>query len=204
MENNLINEVYDLFTLELGDIKDLPGFKEKSAEKALAAIDAVRNIPLHRLLISLSIRHVGEETAVLIANYFGSLDKVREAGVEELAAINGVGEVVARSLHDWMRENKNIHVLDELLKYVTVVEPEAGGAGQALAGLSMVFTGTLPTLDRDEAKELAHAAGANIASSVSKKTDYVVLGENAGSKADKAAELGVKTINEAEFLKLLG
>ncbi len=204
LEHNLINEVYDLFTLEIGDIKDLPGFKEKSAQNALDAIDAVRKVPLHRLLIGLSIRHIGEETAVLIANHFGSLEKIRAASLEELLAIDGVGEIVARSLYDWFREKKNIHTLDELLKYVTVVEPKvAAGQSGALAGKSVVFTGTLPTLDRDDAKEMARNAGANIASSVSKKTDFVVLGENAGSKEDKARELGVKIISEEEFLKLL-
>lgn len=204
LEYNLINEAYDLFTLKLGDIQDLPGFKEKSAIKALAAIEAARLVPLYRFLISLSIRHIGEETAVLIANHFGTLEKIKAASVDDLEAINGVGEKVARSLYDWFKQKKNKELLDELLRYVVILEPKKSRTKQgALVGKVLVFTGTLPTLDRDEAKEMARTAGAQVSNTVSKKTDYVVLGENAGSKSEQAKQLGVKTIDENEFLQLL-
>lgn len=205
LDNNLINEVYDIFTLTVGDIKDLPSFKEKSAENAIAAIDSSRNTPLHRLLIGLSIEHVGEETAILIANHFGSLKAIRKASVEELSSIHGVGSTVAESLYTWMHTQKNADVLNELLKQVKVTEPRFGlEPSDSLArGKTFVFTGTLPSLGRDEAKELARQAGGQVVSSVTKKTNYAVLGENAGSKEKKANDLGVETLTEEAFLKLI-
>lgn len=209
LDNNLIDNAADIFTLEVGDIKDLPSFKEKSAVNAIEAIEAAKKPPLYRLLVALSIDHLGEETAILVANVMGNLDKLKKARVEELMAINGIGQIVAESIYGWFHNEHNLHLLEQILQHVKPVSPqsssmtESGSPISSFSQATLVFTGTLPTLGRDEAKEMARAAGAQIANSVSKKTDYVVLGGNAGSKAKKAKDLGVKVISESEFLQML-
>jgi len=203
LDVGLVSEPADLFTLEVGDFLTLEGFKEKSAKNAIEAIHNARSIPLYRFLIGLSIDGVGEETARLLAEQFGALEKLLKASKSELAAIHGIGEVIAGDFYDWVREKQNKNIIEDLLKHITITEVKAAKKSAAFNGKTLVFTGTLPTLSRDEAKARARAAGARIASSVSKNTDYVVLGEEAGSKAEKAAELGVKTLSEEEFIQLL-
>ncbi len=204
LDQGLIQEAADIFTLKVGDLEGLPGFKRKAAENTIRAIEAARTPELYRLLVALSIPNVGEETARLIADNTGSIENVREAKVADLAAIHGVGEVVAESLVSWMKDQNNRAHLKSLLKQLTIKNPVRQKSNAALSGKTIVFTGTLPTLARDEAKELARRAGAHVAGSVSKRTDFVVLGEEAGSKAARAGELGVKTLTEAEFLKMIG
>ena len=203
LEHNLINTVVDIFTLKVGDFLNLPGFKEKSAQNAIDAIEAARTVPLHRLLVSLSIDHVGEETARVIADHFKTIDRIRAASKEELAHVYGIGDIVAASLWSWLRIKENSKLLDLLLKEVTMLAPEKKSGGK-FTGKTFVFTGTLPTLGRTEASNLAREEGAHIASAVSAKTDYVVAGTDPGSKATKAEELGVPVIGEEAFLKLLG
>ncbi|OIP78530.1 MAG: hypothetical protein AUK16_00030 [Parcubacteria group bacterium CG2_30_44_11] len=202
LEHGLITTASDLFTLKVGDLRDLPGFKEKAAENVINAIASARVVPLHRLLIALGIEQVGEETARLVAEYFGTLGAIRAAGEAELAAVYGVGEVVAASLYSWLHTKHNEVLLDTLLTHITLTEEKANTSG-LLVGKTLVFTGTLPTLGRDEAKDLARKHGAKIASSVSKKTDYVIVGEEAGSKAKAALQFGVPRLTEAEFLLLI-
>lgn len=202
MDNGLVQTYEDLFTLKAGDIQTLPGFKEKSAQNIVDAMEAVKTVPLHRFLIGLSIDHVGEETGRLIAEHFGSIEAIQKASVAEIADIYGIGEIVAESLFTWMRNKHNQAVLKGLLKHVKPVNPQKSTEG-ILSGKTFVFTGTLPTLSRDEAKEIARQNGAHIAESVSSKTDYVVLGENAGSKAKKARELGIAVLSEEEFKAML-
>jgi len=203
MDNGLIQTHEDLFTLERGDIEVLSGFKEKSAQNIVDALSAAKKVPLHRLLIGLSIDHVGEETARLIAEHFGSLQAIMRAEVEEVSNIYGVGEIVASSLVSWFKNAHNKSTLEGILKHVEIINPQKLKKEGALAGMTFVFTGTLPSLGRDEAKDLAREAGAHIAESVSSKTSYVVVGESAGSKAEKAKELGIPTITEAEFKAML-
>ncbi len=202
LEHGLIANAADLYTLTVGDLKDLPGFKEKAAQNVIDAIAAARTVPLYRLLVSLGIEQVGEETARVIAEYFGTLAAIRSATESDLAAVYGVGEVVARSLYTWLHTKQNEVQLNALLAHVTVTEAVTQTSG-ALIGKTVVFTGTLPNLGRDEAKDLARKQGAKVASSVSKKTDYVVVGEDAGSKASEAAALGVPQLSEADFLALI-
>lgn len=198
----LVKTYEDLFTLEVGDLRDLPGFQEKAAQNVVAAIDKAREVPLHRLLIGLSIEHVGEETARLLAEQFGSLTKLQEATAEDVAAVHGLGEAVGESLTAWFADPLNQEHLAGILRQVKVVNPTKSTPA-ALAGKTFVFTGSLPNLGRDEAKERARAAGAHVTNSVSKNTDYVVLGNDAGTKAQKAKELGVATLDERAFLTLL-
>lgn len=204
LDEGLVKEPADLFTLTVGDFLSLEGFKEKSAQNSVKAILTASTVPLYRLLVALSISNVGEETARLIADYCGSIKKMRSATVEELSDIYGVGEVVAKSLVDWMKAEVNQNKLEALLTYLKIENPtKLGNVDSVLYGKSVVFTGSLSTLGRDEAKALARAVGARISESVSTKTDYVVSGDNAGSKIEKATTLGVSIISEAEFLKLV-
>ena len=202
LDNGLVQTYEDLFTLKVGDIQVLEGFKEKAAQNVVAALQRATRVPLHRLLIGLSIEHVGEETARLIAGHFGSLDAIRNARVEELAAMFGVGDVVATSLVKWMKDAHNIAMLTGILKHLVIENPHKSSAG-LLQGKTFVFTGTLPTLGREEAKELARKAGGHIAAQVSSQTNYVVVGGDAGSKEKSAKALGIPMLSEKEFLALL-
>ncbi len=206
LDHQLINTYSDIFTLTLGDVIDLPHFKEKAAQNLIDAINAAKRVPLARLLVALSIDHVGDETARIIAVHFKTLDSIRSASEEELIAVYGVGDVVAHSLYAWMHEKKNTAELDRLLKHIEVLPPEeirAQAIGGAFFGKTMVFTGTLETLSRTEAQERARKAGAHVANSVSKSTDYVVVGTDAGSKAENAQKLGVRILTEQEYLNML-
>jgi DNA ligase (NAD+) len=201
LDNGLISTHADLFTLTAGDIKDLPGFKDKSAENIIMAIDLVRTVPLHRFLVGLSIDNVGEETARLLADRFGSVAALPPATVADIAAIYGIGDVVAESIVAWFKDKNHLKMVDELLHYVT---PETEVAISAtLEGKTFVLTGTLEKYSRDEAKEEIQKRGGKVSGSVSKKTDYVVVGTEAGSKADEAARLGVDILDENTFLKLI-
>lgn len=202
LDNGLIQNHEDLFTLKAGDIAQLEGFKEKSAENIVVALDKARHVPLHRLLVGLSIDNVGEETARLISAHFGSLEAIQQASVEEIARLHTVGDTIAESLVSWMHTPHNKKMLQGILKHV-VIENQKGNSNGTLKDMTFVFTGTLETLGRDEAKNLARTHGAHIASSVSSKTNYVVVGSDAGSKAEKARELGVKVLSEKEFLLML-
>jgi DNA ligase (NAD+) len=205
LDNNLINTASDLFTLTPGDFDGLPGFKEKSAQNIIHAIHAVRMVPLHRLLIALSIEHVGEETARIIADAMGTIENIRSATKEELADIYGVGEIVADSLVTWLSDAEHAKELDILLSHISIIEPKRSDKDSLpLSGKTLVFTGTLPTLGRTEAEELAREYGGSVSSSVSKQTSYVVVGSDPGSKAEKAERLGVTILDEAGFRALLG
>jgi DNA ligase (NAD+) len=203
LEHSLINTASDLYTLTVGDLQGLPGFQEKSAQNIIDALNASRTVPLHRLLVALSIEHVGEETARAIAAALPSIEQIRTASHETLAAIYGVGDVVAASLITWLADPAHKKELDALLTHITPTVTVVTKTQGQLLGKTIVFTGTLETLGRSDAEELARTAGAHIASSVSKKTDYVVVGADPGSKAEKARALGVAVIDEAAFRKLL-
>ncbi len=170
-----------------------------------AAIDASRERPLARFIFALGIRQVGESTAKDLANHFGKLESLMSASEEALLEVRDVGRVVAQSIWNFFSEEHNRQVIDDLLAAgVKPVETEPFAKAPApLSGKTFVLTGTLPTLSREDAKELLEAAGAKVAGSVSKKTDYVVAGAEAGSKLDKAEALGVPVLDEAGMLALL-
>lgn len=203
LEASLIAESYDLFTLKVADLKDLPGFKIKAAENVITAIATARTQPLYRLLAALGIEQVGEETARLIARHCGTMAVLQSVTVADLAAIHGVGEIVATSLFTWLHTPLNKKLLTKLLQYITITETEELARTTVLSGKSVVLTGTLTTVTRDEAKDMIRRAGGIVASSVSKKTDYVVMGEKAGSKAAEAQALRVSILTEEEFLALV-
>ena len=203
LDEGLIASRADIFTLKKGDLLELPRFAEKSADNLLASIEKARSVPLERFIVALSIPEVGEETARDLAVHFGTIDAVRAATREELENMNGVGPSVSAALIEWFKDKHNIKILTDLTKQLTIVAPKKEKRSTVFAGKTFVLTGTLPTLGRDEAKAMVLANGGKVSSAVSKKTDYVLAGESAGSKYDEAEKLGVPIIDEAAFLKLV-
>jgi len=213
----LITKPADIFTLAARDaksetkLKDREGYGETSVRNLFTAIEARRRIPLNRFIYALGIRHVGETNARRLARHFGTFEALRataRAAAEgsearaEIDNIEGLGDVVAEAIADFFAEKHNEDELDALLQHVTPLPMEAVASKSPVAGKTIVFTGTLERMTRDEAKAQAERLGAKVAASVSKKTDLVVAGPGAGSKLAKAAELGIETIDEDEWLKL--
>jgi DNA ligase (NAD+) len=206
VDAGVVNTLPDLYKLGFTALASLERMAEKSAQNVLDALAKSKTTTLPRFLFGLGIRHVGEATAKDLARHFGSLDRLLDASVDELLQVNDVGPVVAQSIRTFFDQPHNREVVEQL-RAAGVSWPEgepAERAPQPLLGKTFVLTGTFPTLKRDEAKAMLEAAGAKVAGSVSKKTDYVVAGEEAGSKLDKAQELGVAVIDEAQMLALLG
>jgi len=205
LNNNLIADFADIFTLKRGDLLSLPRFAEKSVDNLLMSVEKARHITLPKFLVGLSISQVGEETAIDLAKHFGSLEKLQSAGYEELQILDGVGPVVATALVDYFANKNNQKLLNKLLKEVKIekIYHLADSKNTRLSGQTFVITGTLSVMSRDEAKDKIRALGGDVSESVSAKTTYLVAGENAGSKLDKAQKLGVRVLNEADFLKLL-
>ena len=205
VDANVISTLPDLYRLGLTSLIALDRMAEKSAQNVLAALEKSKQTTLPRFLFGLGLRHVGEATAKDLARHFGTLDAIMDASVEQLLQVPDVGPVVARSLHTFFQQPHNREVVEQL-RACGVTWPEgapAERAPQVLAGKTVVLTGTLPTLSRDAAKDMLEAAGAKVAGSVSKKTSYVVAGEDAGSKLARAQELGVPVLDEAGMLALL-
>ncbi|MDD5251653.1 MAG: NAD-dependent DNA ligase LigA [Patescibacteria group bacterium] len=202
VDRGLARDPADLYDIKKEDLMDLEGFADRSAEKLVAAIQARRRLPLSRLIFALGIRHVGEETANALAAHFGSFDALRQATREELEEVPDVGPVVAASIADYFGDPTTAKFLDRLRQAVTPERAAKKPAGP-LKGQSFVLTGTLKSLTRDEAKERLRALGGSVSESVSRKTDFVVVGENPGSKAEKAAKLGVRRLNESGLLDIL-
>ncbi len=205
LENNLISHYDDIFTLKKGDLLSIPRFAEKSVDNLLSSVEKSRDITLDKFIVSLSVPQVGEETAIDLQKHFGTLEKIRSAKIDELQHIHGVGDVVGESVFKWFMDSDNKKLVDRLLKQVKISTPEkSNGAGNVkFKGLSFVVTGTLSSMSRDEAKDTIRSLGGDISESVSSKTSFVIVGENAGSKLDKAYELGIKTLDEKSFLKLV-
>lgn len=205
VEGNVIRTLPDLYRLGLMALAALDRMAEKSAQNVVAALEKSKQTTLPRFLFGLGIRHVGEATAKDLARHFGSLDAIMAASVEQLLEVNDVGPVVAEAIHTFFAQPHNREVVEQL-RACGVTWEEGAPAERAtlpLAGLTVVITGTLPTLSRDDAKDLLEAAGAKVAGSVSKKTHYVVAGAEAGSKLAKAQELGVPVLDEDGLQALL-
>ena len=200
MEHELVSDYDDFFDLTYDELLLLPGFKETSVRNVLTAITAKKKIPFTRLLVGLSILHVGEETATLLAHEFGTMSNLQQVSEEKIAEIQGIGPVVAASVVAWCRDRENQAMLARLLTHIQVEQVHKVEGG-LLEGLSVVITGTLPTLSREEAEDMVKKAGGSAVGSVSKRTAFVVAGENAGSKLAKAQELGIEVIDEEEFQK---
>jgi DNA ligase (NAD+) len=205
VEGNVIKTLPDLYRLGLVALSSLDRMADKSAQNLMGALEKSKQTTLPRFLFGLGIRHVGEATAKDLARHFGKLDSIMNASVEQLLEVADVGPVVAESIHTFFQQPHNREVVEQLRACgVTWQEGEpAARVPKPLAGKTIVLTGTLPTLTRDEAKDMLEAAGAKVAGSVSKKTDYVVAGAEAGSKLDKARELGVAVLDEDGLRELV-
>jgi DNA ligase (NAD+) len=205
VDAGVVKVLPDLYRLGLTSLASLDRMAEKSGQNILEALERSKQTTLPRFLFGLGIRHVGEATAKALARHFGTLDAVMDASVEQLLEVADVGPIVAQSLRTFFDQPHNREVVEQLRACgVTWEEGEpAARAIKPLAGKTFVLTGTLPTLSRDQARDLLEAAGAKVAGSVSKKTDYVVAGAEAGSKLDKANALGVKVLDEAALMALL-
>ncbi|MFQ5942796.1 MAG: NAD-dependent DNA ligase LigA [Anaerolineales bacterium] len=205
VEGDLVRDVGDLYRLKKEDLLSLEGFADKKAEKLLSAIENSKSQPLSRVINALGIRGVGETVASDFARHFGSLDALSSAKPQDLEAMEGIGPNIASGVVDWFSQPHNKKLLAKLRKADVWPEEELVETGpQKLEGFTFVLTGTLPTLQRNEAKALIVAAGGKVTGSVSSKTDYLVAGEKAGSKLTKAQDLEVQIIDEAGLQELLG
>jgi DNA ligase (NAD+) len=202
LDNGLVSTFDDIFTLKKGDLLALPRFAEKSVDNLLESISNSKKISLARLISSLSINQVGEETAYDIANHFKNIEKIVEAKKEEIESIYGVGPVVAQSVYEWFSDSENRKLLKKILNHVQVEKINKIDNPKVL-GKTFVFTGTMPGLDRDEAKLMVRKLGGEVSNTVSKNTNYVVSGESAGSKLDKAKELGIPILDQDQFLEMV-
>ena len=216
-EQEWVREPADIFTLEERNkkihLEEVEGFGETSVRNLFGAIAARREISLERFIYALGVRHVGETTAVALARGYGSWQAFHEACLklakddaetkEEMDALDQIGDTVIESLGEYFSEAHNVRRIDRLVKQVKIRDAEKPRADSAVAGKTVVFTGTLEQMTRDEAKASAERLGAKVSGSVSKKTDYVVAGPGAGSKLTEAKKLGVKVLTEDEWVKLI-
>jgi DNA ligase (NAD+) len=196
-------DIYDLHKHKAKLVR-IEGFGEKSVQNLLNSIENSKKQPFHRVLYALGIRYVGSETAKLLADAFGSIDKLMNASVEQISSVYGIGPRIAESVYKFFHDERNLELIKRLKEAGLnfEVKPEEK-AKKKLAGKTFVFTGTLKNFTREEAKEKVEELGGKVSNSVSRKTDYVIVGENPGSKYDKARQLGVKIITEEEFLELI-
>jgi DNA ligase (NAD+) len=217
-KEGLIKEPADIFTLaqrngrDFARLSEREGWGETSESKLLAAIDARRKIALARVINALGIRHVGETTARLLARQYGTWESFYDSMVaasgggealSELNNINGIGDIVAEAIADFFRESHNLEALARLVSELEILPAERVARSSPVAGQTIVFTGTLETMTRGEAKARAEQLGAKVAGSVSKKTDLVVAGPGAGSKRKEAQSLGIQVMSEADWIKLV-
>ena len=201
LDNGLIQDAADIFDLKEGDIEPLERFGEKSAGNLIAAIKRKSRMTLPRFVVALGILHAGEETAQDLADEFGSIEKLKEASLEKLEKVPNIGDIVARSIYEWFRDGRHNKFLARMLDRVAI-EKYRQPTGK-LKGKTFVLTGSLESLGREEAKAKIKSLGGRTSESVSQETDYVVAGAEPGSKLEKAKKLGVRTLGEKEFLKML-
>ena len=205
LDAGLVRDAADLYSLRKEDLLKLERMGEKSADNLLTALAESKKNELDKLLFALGIRHVGAKVARILATEFGSMEKLQQAQPEELAQIRDIGDKIAESAVTWLNVPANIDLVERLAAagLTMTFTPPASQEDNPFFGKTLVFTGTMPTLGRAEAKTMAQVVGAKVSGSVSKKTDYVIAGAEAGSKLEKAQQLGVTVIDEAEFLRLL-
>lgn len=201
----LVHDVADIYSLTTDQVESLERFAEKSASQLVEAIAASKQQPLSRLLFALGIKHVGQTAGEVLARHFGSLDAIMAASADEIAEVRGIGDIIAQAVHHYLDQPSAKDLVEKLRERgLTLVEPKRAAADGALRGLTVVITGTLPTLSRTQATSMIEEAGGRITSGVSKATSFVVAGADPGSKLEKARTLGVDVIDEAELLARIG
>ena len=203
IENRLVKNFADLYKLREAQLAGLERMAEKSAANVINAIEESKTRPLWRLIAALGIRHIGSQSAQILAEHFGSLSVLMTAGEEELAEIDQIGPTMAKSIYEYVRDPENRSVIDQLLAAGVKLEQPKNRRSDKLAGKTIVVTGTLENFSRQHIKQVIRQAGGKSSSSVSKKTDFVLAGENPGSKLDKARKLGIEVIDEKQFLKMI-
>ena len=203
VKNGFVKTVADLYTLTMQDLLTLDGFKEKSASNLITAIENSKSNEPDRLIFALGIRGIGQRSATLLCQRFGSVENIMNAELADIVAIDSFGDVLADNVYRAMREPHRIRLIERLKEYGLNMTYSKQAKGDTFAGLKFVLTGTLPTMTRDQAKEIIESLGGKCAGSVSKKHDYVLAGEDAGSKLTKAEQLGIKIIDENEFKAML-
>jgi DNA ligase (NAD+) len=203
-DRGMVKNVADIYKLTKSDLLSLERMGDKSTQNVLDEVEASKKLPLERVIFGLGIRFVGERTAQFLAQHFGSIDALMNASLEELEDVNEVGPRIAESIREFFDEPRNRELIKRLHDAGLTFAGKKRERGTKLAGKTFVLTGTLAKYSRDEAKKLIEDAGGRVSGSVSKKTDYVVAGSDAGSKLDKAKELGVPVIEEAEMERLVG
>jgi DNA ligase (NAD+) len=205
VEAELVGNYADIYKLTKADLVELERMADKSAQNVIDSIEASKTRPLWRLVAGLGIRHIGGQTAQMLAEHFGSLDALMKASQAELDAVEQIGEKVAESVYEYFHNSRNVAVIKEFLAAGVKPElPKKARAKGKLAGKTFVVTGTLANFSRQQIEQAIRDAGGKATSSVSKATDFVLAGENPGSKLDKAQKLGVKIIDEKEFLEMIG
>ena len=202
-DKKFISNPVDLYRLTMQDFMQLDLVKEKSASNMYTSVQNSKSRSLNRLLTALGIRHVGKETAEILAGEFGSIDALGKATLEELSTIEGIGDIIAKSIYDYFRDENNLKMLEDLKQLGLNPSSAPKAKSDILAGKTFVLTGTLQNMTRDEASSVIKSHGGKTSSSVSKKTSYVLAGENAGSKLDKAKDLGVIILTEDDFLEMI-
>jgi DNA ligase (NAD+) len=201
VDEGLVTDVSDLYDLRADRLAELERLAEKSAQQLVDAIQASKSQPLSRLIFALGIANIGEIAAKQIAKHFCTMDAILDASAEKVLEVHGIGDTIAESLVSWFGDAKARKLIERLRERGLTFEEPQTQTGGALKGITAVITGSLPTLSREQAQALIEANGGRVSSSVSKKTSFVVVGEDAGSKLEKAKQLGVETIDEAELIR---
>jgi DNA ligase (NAD+) len=204
VDQRIVQDLADLYALTAEQVASLDRMGQKSADNLIAALEASKQRPFHRLLYGLGIRHVGSHVARVLVQRFGSMEEIRDADPEDVAAVPGIGSAVAESVQNFFADRENVELVERLAGFGLKMKDESAGGPKPLLGRKFVLTGALKAWTREQASELVLSLGGTVSSSVSKKTDYVVAGEAAGSKLDRAKSLGVKVLSEDEFRELVG
>ena len=199
----MISKTYDIYNLDYDKIATLEGFKETSANNIKASVEKSKSNDLGRLIFALGIRHIGAKAGKLLANHFNNIDNIINADINDILEIDGFGQIMAESVVDYFKSASSIELIEKLKAAGVNTESKAVIKDERFKGMTFVLTGTLPTLKRSEASKIIESFGGKTSSSVSKKTNYVLAGEEAGSKLDKANSLGITVINEEEFLGMI-
>ena len=202
-ESGLIKTVSDIYRLTVSDLLELEGYKQKSAENLIRSIENSKSNTLDRLLCGLGIKNIGSASAKLLCEKLGDMSGIMSATEDDIAAIDGFGELTAKVVYESLKEPHMIKTIEELKQLGVNMSYERSAVSDKLSGKSFVITGTLPTMKRDEAQALIERHGGTVKSSVSKKTDFLLAGEEAGSKLTKAQELGVPVIDEQTLLSII-